>query len=118
MPRLQVRNLTRQTVVVEHGRVADTPWSRLIGLMGKRDLREGDGLLLRGEGAIHTFGMRIAIDVLFLDGHGRVLRAISAMPPMRIGPLVRGTQNVLELPVGTIERSRTRTGDVLDLRFL
>jgi len=86
--------------------------------MGRTGLPPGFGLLLRNESAIHTFGMRIAIDVVYLDAHGQVLRADRAMPPLRIGPLVRGVRNVLELPVGTLETSQTSAGDVLDLEMI
>lgn len=86
--------------------------------MGKRALAQGDGLLLRREKAIHTFGMMIPIDVLYLDARGCVLRADGAFPPNRIGPLVRGVQDVLELPVGTLDRTRTSVGDELEIQIL
>lgn len=112
---LRVINRTRNTVAVETGRIAASPWARLVGLVGVKSLAPGYGLLLRHEQAIHTFGMRIPIDVLYLDCRGRVLRADRAMPPNRVGPLVRGVQDVLELPVGTLERTRTEIGDELEL---
>lgn len=85
--------------------------------MGKRELSEGFGLLLKNESAIHTFGMRVPIDVVYLDAHDRVVRLTLGMPPARVGPLVRGVRNVLELPVGTLARTNTQTGDQLLLDF-
>jgi|SRR5581483_4288758 hypothetical protein len=119
MPRiLQVFNRTQQTTVVTHGAVAQDIWSRFRGLMGKRSLPEGYGLLLSNESAIHTFGMRIPIDVVYLDHAGNVLRVTEAMPPARLGPLVRGVRDVLELPAGTLARTRTRAGDHLEIKIL
>jgi uncharacterized protein len=114
---MRVINRTRQTMLVENGRVASTPWSRLVGLLGRRSLEPGDGLLLVGEQAIHTGGMLFAIDVAYLDRDGRVLRAIGALVPYRLGPFVRGARNVLELPQGTLAATHTREGDELDIEF-
>jgi uncharacterized protein len=50
------------------------------------------------------FGMRYAIDVVFLDDAGRVLRVVHALQPNRISPRVKGATSVLELPAGTVAR--------------
>ncbi len=114
---MRATNRTRQTVLVEHGTVAATPWSRMIGLLGRSSLEPGAGLLLRGEQAIHMFGMRFAIDVLYLDKDGRVLRAIPALAPWRLGPYLRQARDVLELPVGTLAATLTCEGDELAFDF-
>jgi uncharacterized protein len=114
---IRVTNLTRQTVLVKEGRVAATPWSRLVGLLGKRGLDPGDGLLLRGEQAIHTFGMQFPIDVAYLDREGRVLRALHALRPQRLGPFLRKSRDVLELPAGTLAATGTCEGDQLVFEF-
>lgn len=102
-------------MLVTNGLLANTFWTRLKGLMGKRALPEGFGLLLKNESAIHSFGMRVPIDVAYLDAQNRVLRVTTAMPPSRLGPLVRGARAVLELPAGTLEKSNTQQGDELEL---
>lgn len=115
---MRVFNRTRNTSLVTKGLVADTYWTRFVGLMGKRELPSGFGLLLENESAIHTFGMRVPIDVVYLDAKGVILKMTRAMPPMRLGPLVRGVRNVLELPVGTLEQTATELGDQLVLDFV
>lgn len=114
---MRVVNRTRDTVLVRRGKVASTLWSRLVGLLGRRVFEPGDGLLLRGEQAIHTLGMFFPIDVVYLDRESRVLRAVRALPPQRLGPLVRGAHNVLELPIGTLAATRTHEGDELIFEF-
>ncbi len=105
-------------MLVTQGRVAADAWSRFWGLMGKRELAPGFGLLLKNESAIHTFGMRVPIDVVYLDHRGVVLRLTEGMPPSRIGPLVRGVRDVLELPAGTLVQTQTRVGDELELEMV
>lgn len=115
---LRVHNRARHTTLVTQGAVASSLWTRFWGLMGRRELPPGYGLLLENESAIHTFGMRVAIDVVYLDAQAIILRTTAAMPPYHIGPLVRGARNVLELPIGTLARTHTQSGDQLELEFV
>ncbi len=108
-------NRTRQAVLVDKGTVAASAWSRLVGLLGHRPLQAGEGLLLRGEKAIHTIGMGFPIDVLFLDKEGRVVHLYHGMAPLRASPFIRQAANVLEMPAGTLERTSTQLGDVIEL---
>jgi hypothetical protein len=108
-------NQTRNVVLVEHGSVAANLWSRLRGLLGRPPLQAGNGLLLRGEKAIHTVGMGYPIDVLFLDRAGRVVHLYHSMPPLRASPYVRRAQDILELPPGILAKTGTVLGDVITL---
>ncbi len=117
MKRIRVTNRTRGVELVRAGQAAATPWSRLIGLLGQRRLERGDGLLLCGEQAIHTIGMRFPIDVLYLDRTARVLRAFHSLPPQRLAPFLRDSHNVLELPAGTLAETGTRVGDELTIEY-
>jgi len=113
MSALRIWNPIRETVVVERAPVAHSHRERAVGLLGKRTATDGEGLLLKGTRAIHTFGMHFPIDVIYLDPANRVLCTISALPPNRFGPLHWGVQSVLELSTGAIARSRTQVGDFL-----
>lgn len=115
MAYLRIENTTRHTVICERACRADTFGARLRGLMFRRSLAPDDGLLLVPDWSIHTFFMRFPIDVLFLDESWRVLSVHPAVPPWRLGPVHRGAYAVLELPPGTIERTHTQVGDLLDL---
>ncbi len=108
-------NRTRNTVLVTNGAVAASAWSRLRGLLGHAPLQSGEGLLLRGEKAIHTIGMGFPIDVLFLDRAGRVVHLADAMPPLRASPFVFSAANVLEMPAGTLRSTGTALGDEIEL---
>jgi uncharacterized membrane protein (UPF0127 family) len=116
--RLRVYNRTRNTLLVTEGEIAANLWARFLGLMGRGELPDGFGLLLQNESAIHTFGMRVAIDVAYLDARGCILRISESMPPWRLGPIVRGVRDVLELPTGTLTRAETRVGDQLELEIV
>jgi uncharacterized membrane protein (UPF0127 family) len=88
--------------------------SRRTGLLGRDSLEDGSALIIAPCQAIHTFSMRFAIDVLFVSKDGRVLKVRSNVRPGRIAAALRGFA-VVELPVGAIERSGTRSGDQLEV---
>ncbi len=95
--------------------VADTPRLRLRGLLGRDALAPTAGLLLRPAAAIHTCGMRFAIDVVFLSRERRVLRVAAEVPAWRL-VTQRGARSVLELPAGTAAQLGLCPGDVLTWR--
>lgn len=80
--------------------LARSPLARLRGLLNRQGLEAGEGLLLRPCNGVHTYFMRFAIDVVFLDSDGVVLRIERSMRPQRMVPLVRRAKQALELPAG------------------
>lgn len=104
-----VHNITiereRGEVVCSRCVLADRPWTRLRGLLGRKGLQAGEGLLLRPVGAIHTMFMRFAIDVVFLDRDYTVLKVVENLRPWRFAG-ARGAKAVLELPRGGARRLR------------
>ena len=59
--------------------------------------------------------MRFPIDVIFLDADDRVVKTAAGVAPFRICLGGKNAESALELPIGTIERSRTQPGDRIDL---
>jgi uncharacterized protein len=80
---VRVRNSTRGTTVAAAAEVARSPWRRFLGLMGRPDWADTDGLLLRPCNSIHTCFMRMPIDVLFAGRDGVVLDVAPARRPGR-----------------------------------
>lgn len=91
--------------------LADTARSRAVGLLGRDRLGPGDGLVLAPCRLIHTFFMRFAIDVIFLDRAGQVTCVHQAVRPFRFAwggwaarttiELAAGSLSALDLPFGT-----------------
>jgi uncharacterized membrane protein (UPF0127 family) len=79
-------------------RVADTFRARLLGL-ALRSRPPGFALLLPRTRAVHTFGMRFALDLYWLDRDGRVVRVDRAVPPRRLRAC-RRAHSVVEYPTG------------------
>lgn len=104
--------------LVHDGRVlasADVAVSRAErrhGLIG-RDTVES-ALVLRPCRQVHTFGMRVPIDVVWCDGDGRVLR-ISTVRPARITRLVWRAGFVIEADAGAAARWGLRADDMVEV---
>jgi uncharacterized membrane protein (UPF0127 family) len=89
--------------------VADTFLQRLLGLMFRRDLPEGQGLLITRCRSIHTLFMRFHIDAVFLDADGAIVRIVRDIPTWR--PFVWGGRSavqVLETRCGAVESAPDR----------
>jgi uncharacterized membrane protein (UPF0127 family) len=61
--------------------VAKTPFKRMKGLLGRTTLPDGHGLLILPCNAVHTLGMRFAIDLYFFDKTGNLVRTYRQVPP-------------------------------------
>lgn len=91
------RRLAAIEVLERRVPVARRPLARLLGLALLDRERAGAGLLIPRCDSVHTFGMRFALDLVFLDGDLRPLAAREGVPPRRLARLA-GARAVLELP--------------------
>jgi uncharacterized membrane protein (UPF0127 family) len=108
-------NATKQVVIADRCRFANSLWKRMVGLLNRARLEQGEGLLIDRCYGIHTVGMRFSIDVVFLDHNLQVIRVVSSLPPFRTC-VVKKAVYVLELPSGTASRTSTVDGDQLRIR--
>jgi len=97
----------KETVEIQGVRaeVARSFLSRAVGLIGRKGLPPGEGLLILRCNAIHTFFMRFPIDATFLDSQDRVVRVVRDIRPWH--PFVWGgwrARKVLETAAGTTLR--------------
>jgi uncharacterized protein len=99
-------------VLCERCVVADTAFRRLRGLLGRRELRPGEGIVLRPGWSIHTAFLLFAIDVAFVDQDQVVLKVVNNLRPFRAS-VCRGARDVVELAAGEAERRGLKPGDRL-----
>ena len=107
-----VRNQTRNTVLAIAAEVADTSAKRRTGLLKHSHLAPGDGLWIKPCESVHTFFMKFAIDLVYLDRKLRVRKVRHAVPPWRLSACLTA-HSILELPAGTAKQTSTQAGDQL-----
>ena len=108
-------NVSRGTTIADRVEIATSLWARGKGVMGRRSLPAGFGLVIKPCNSIHTFAVFTALDVLFVGRDGHILKLLSPIRPWRVGPIVWRSAWVAELPAGTIVSTGTRVGDVVAL---
>lgn len=105
------RNATRNVLLSDRTRIANTMVTRMVGLLTTPGLSAGEGLWIEPCNSIHTWFMKFTIDAVFLDKQGNVVKVASRMKPWRLTSIARKARGVLELPEGTIEKTGTQVGD-------
>jgi uncharacterized protein len=99
-------------IVCERVVVADRAHRRMRGLLGRKYLRQGEGMVLRPGWSIHTAFMRFPIDAVFLDSDHVVMKVAADVRPWRASARLRA-RAVLELPAGEAARRGLSPGTAL-----
>lgn len=113
--RVTAINKTRGVRLMECGRVADTVYTRLVGLLRDTQLEYGDGMWIVPCNSIHSFAMMFTFDAIFLDKNLRVVHLINDMKPWRFSRIVFSAHSVLEVPAGLISQTATQLGDQFEM---
>lgn len=114
MQYVTVTNATRGSTLGTRVGIADRWWSRARGLLGRGELAEGEGLFLAPCRAVHMWGMRFALDVVFVDERGSVVALYHGLRPGGRSRWHGEAHAAVELPPGTLETTGTVEGDALD----
>ena len=113
---MTITNVTKNTLIANRARIADSFISRLTGLLGKSSLPAGEALVITRSNCIHMFFMRFAIDAIFVDSENRAVGLAENLKPFHISPLFNKASRTIEIPAGTIQSSKTSLGDILDFK--
>ncbi len=107
-------NNTRDCIVASQVENAFTFFARFKGLMLRASLPEGQALSLAPCPSVHMFFMRFSLDVIFADKDYRVVGIEENLRPWKISKTYRNAHFAIELPTGTVSRTRTQVGDLLE----
>lgn len=110
-PYVTLINRSKNTELARRALVASTALARMKGLLGRRSLASGEGLVILRCNSIHTFFMRFPIDAVFVDGAHRVVKLLTNLPAFRISGIYFSARLCIELPAGTIAKTATAPGD-------
>ena len=100
-------------IVCQRCEVANTVLARARGLLGRKNLPSGTGLLIRPAFSIHTLFMRFPIDAVFLDRSGSIVDVVRRLKPWRAATRLRA-RAVLELRSGEADKVTLRIGERLE----
>jgi hypothetical protein len=116
--RYLVFNRTRNKCLADKAEQARSIFERMKGLLGRsvEEFVPGQALWIIPSDGIHTIGMRFPIDAVYLDPDGKVIKLYHELAPFRIAAIMMKSRSVLELPPGTLSRTQTEVGDILEFR--
>lgn len=106
-------HLTDGEVLVSELKHADNFFTRLLGLMGTKNLPSAHGILISPCQQIHTHFMRYPLDVIFLDNDMVVLEKLTALKPWKFTRFIKRAKHVLE--VSAYAADKVKVGDKLIL---
>ena len=108
----RLMNARTGEVVADAAELAVTSASRRRGLLGRDGLDPGAALIIAPCNSVHTFFMRFAIDVVYVDRAGRVRKIVRALRPWRISAAMFAWA-VIELGAGGLDGCDIERGDRL-----
>ena len=112
---MKIINKTRQCILADNVKVADSFLSRMVGLLNRESLANREALIITHCQSIHMFFMRFAIDVIFLDKSDRVVGLEKNIKPFCLSRIYFKANNAVEFSSGVIDQSKTELGDQLDI---
>jgi len=112
---VKVINTSKNTLLADNVKRADTFLSRLVGLLNRSSLNKGEALVLTPSNSIHSFFMRFTIDAIFIDKDGKIVKALPSLKPFRFSLPCFNSYSVIELPENTLKLTRTQVGDIVKI---
>lgn len=88
-------------------------WKRFQGLMGRKELKDGEGMFFWNCSSIHCFFMKIPIDVVYLNKEMQVV-GVETVDPWKLGHFYKGAKHILEVKAGSAKG--ISVGDKLEIR--
>jgi uncharacterized membrane protein (UPF0127 family) len=107
-----IKVLRDGNVLIERLVVAQDFKSRAFGLMFRKRIPEvyGDGLFFPNCRSLHTFNMRFALDIVFVDGEGQMVRCVRDVKPWRVVTGPRIAKHCFEIKAGCLPSEPKMTG--------
>jgi uncharacterized membrane protein (UPF0127 family) len=112
---MRLINQTKNTILADDVFIANTPFKRIKGLLGKKVFLPNQAIILDPCNSVHTFFMRFAIDILFVDKDYKVVKVLPKLYPNRITRIYWHSRRVIELSAGRLNLSSTQAKDQLQL---
>lgn len=102
-------------IITDNAKRADNFFTRFKGLMFVKEIEDNYALHITPCNQIHMLNMRFALDVIYLDQNGRVVRVDENVQPGKICKTVRNAKSVIEMKASAAAKLGISQGDVLEM---
>lgn len=116
MKKIEIKNITKKNTILSKGIIADSFFTRLKGLIGRKELGIDEAICIKPCKSVHTFFMSFSIDVVFIDRNGFVCEIVKNMEPYKVSEYISKASYVIEFSAGNADRFGLEIGDIIELR--
>ena len=110
-----IRNRSNARLICRSELYAESFFQRLTGMLTRKFSESLDGIVFPDCDAVHTFGMRFALDIIFVDrNNNSIVSIFRNVKPWKVAAAGRRNCLAVELPAGFIDDNLCKTGDILD----
>lgn len=102
-------------IITDNAQRADNFFTRFKGLMFVKEIEDNYALHITPCNQIHMLNMRFALDVIYLDQNGRVVKVDENVQPGKICKTVRNAKSVIEMKASAAAKLGINQGDVLEI---
>lgn len=117
MDKIRVKHLKSGEFLGKDIEMANSFYTRLIGLMFAKDFGDRDGIWFKPSNSIHSFFVKIPFDAIFINSDNQVVKVYRNFKPWRVTPIIFSSRCVLELPAGTVG-IEVIPGDELEVTYV
>ena len=111
---MKLINKTKSEVLFPEVIRAENYFSRMVGLMGKKEFSESKAMWFTKCNSIQTCFMRFEIDCVFVDSKGKVVKIYHGIKPWRMtNPFLRAS-DAIEMVAGLAKKKNLKEGDILE----
>ena len=110
---MKLVSTTTNRTLIPNLHVADTTWSRMVGLLGRDGLAPDEALYIPRCASIHTFFMKFPIDVVFVNSAMEVTKTVASVGPGRLVFTNWATRHVIEFSEGFLAQNPIQIGEKL-----
>ncbi|MBU0468637.1 MAG: DUF192 domain-containing protein [Candidatus Omnitrophica bacterium] len=112
---MKILNKTKQNIIADKAKVADSFLTRMVGLLNRESFSEGEALVITRCNSIHMFFMKFAIDVVFVSKENVVVGLVSDIRPFQLSRIYFRSSYVVELPSSAILSAGISIGDQIEI---
>ena len=110
-----INNLSKENMLLDNVKIADSFFTRLKGLLGEPGLEPGEGIVIKPCNSIHTLGMKFPIDVAFVNKDNMVIHIMDNIPKGKMSSIIKGAKYVIEARAGEFKARNLEVGDVIEI---
>lgn len=113
---MKLYNSSKNNFIADDVKVADNFITRTFGLIPRKTISQGEGLIIKPCCSVHTFFMKFEIDVLFINSKNEIVALFENAKKNRILSIILSSKYVIELPSGTIIAKNIEKGDFVEMQ--